>query len=174
MFLTLSKWQQEMLLVDTLTRTMVEPRRRILCLPAVDLKKKAVGGIFSVTVVSARNLAKLDHRESRNSGNGAVSNGDGGNHASSNEGSLGSNGSVNKKSEKSRFVEISCEDLTRKTGMQSGPFLHVWNESYDMVLHDNLGTVRLNVYEQGHNNVNYDFLGSCEVKVSSHLLSKPC
>lgn len=160
----ISSWL-EMLLVDTLTRTMVEPRRRILCLPAVDLKKKAVGGIFSVTVVSARNLAKLDHRESRNSGNGAVSNGDGSNHASSNEGSLGSNGSVNKKSEKSRFVEISCEDLTRKTGMQSGPFLHVWNESYDMVLHDNLGTVRLNVYEQGHNNVNYDFLGSCEVKV---------
>lgn len=161
---------------------MVEPRRRCFSLPAVDLKKKAVGGIFSVTIVSARDLAKLDHRESRYYSTEKLANGDGGSgHGKSNGSSSGNSqtgngshggtssaGSVNKRSsEKMRFVEISCEDLTRRTGMQSGPFPHTWNETYDMVLHDNVGNVHMNVYEQGHNNVKYDFLGSCEIKVSA-------
>ncbi|GLJ18141.1 hypothetical protein SUGI_0320480 [Cryptomeria japonica] len=46
--------------IKTLTRTMVEPRRRCLSLPAVNLKKRVVGGILSVTVVSASNIFKLN------------------------------------------------------------------------------------------------------------------
>lgn len=172
----MSKWKQEKLFIDTLNRTMVEPRRRCFSLPAVDLKKKAVGGIFSVTIVSARDLAKLDQRESRYYSSEKLANGDGSGHGKSNgssgsshssNGSHGTSGSGNKRSEKLRFVEISCEDLTRRTGMQSGSFPHVWNETYDMVLHDNVGNVHINVYEQGHNNVKYDFLGSCEIKVGT-------
>jgi ABC-type Zn2+ transport system substrate-binding protein/surface adhesin len=154
---------------------MVEPRRRCFSLPAVDLKKKAVGGIFSVTIVSARDLAKLDHRESRHNtangdgsghghSNGSSHSSHGSNHSSSQGTHHGSSGSANRKPE--RFVEIQCEDLTRKTGMQSGNNPHVWNETYDMVLHDNVGSVHINVYEkQRHNSVKYDFLGSCEIKV---------
>lgn len=175
---------QEKLFIDTLNRTMVEPRRRCFSLPALDHKKKALGGIFAVTIVSAQNLAKLDHKESRYYSSEKLANGDGGSshgksngssggssngthHGSSHGGSGGS--SANKRAEKLRFVEISCEDLTRRTGMQSGPSPHVWNETYDMVLHDNVGSVHIHVYEQGHNNVKYDFLGSCEIKVATHL-----
>ena len=166
----LSKLKQEKLFIDTLNRMMVEPRRRCFPLPHVDLKKKAVGGIVSVTIVSARDLAKIDRRESRNLHDEKFANGDvrsnsnGSNH-SSNGSSHG--GSAHRKHEKLRFVEMTCEDLTRKTGLQSGPFPHVWKETYDMVLHDNSGTVQLNVYEQAQNNVKYDFLGSCQIKVSS-------
>lgn len=178
---------QEKLFIDTLNRTMVEPRRRCFSLPALDHKKKALGGIFAVTIVSAQNLAKPDHRESRayssSSSGEKLANGDGGSsHGKSNGSSGGSSngthhgsshggsgGSTTKRSEKLRFVEISCEDLTRRTGMQSGPFPHVWNETYDMVLHDNVGNVHIHVYEQGLNNVKYDFLGSCEIKVATQL-----
>ncbi|KAG0567966.1 hypothetical protein KC19_7G175800 [Ceratodon purpureus] len=165
-----SSWMEK-LLIDTLNRIMVEPRRRCFPLPPVDLKKKAVGGIVSVTIVSARDLAKIDRRESRNFNDEKLANGDGSVRTISNGSSHGSNGSshggsVNKRSEKSRFVEMTCEDLTRKTGLQTGPFPHVWNETYDMVLHDNMGTVHLNVYEQAQNNVKYDFLGNCEIKMT--------
>ena len=170
----MSTLKQEKLLIDTLNRIMVEPRRRCFPLPPVDLKKKAVGGIVSVTIVSARDLAKIDRRESRNFNDEKLANGDGSVRTISNGSSHGSNGSshggsVNKRSEKSRFVEMTCEDLTRKTGLQTGPFPHVWNETYDMVLHDNMGTVHLNVYEQAQNNVKYDFLGNCEIKVGYYL-----
>ncbi|GLJ21630.1 hypothetical protein SUGI_0402560 [Cryptomeria japonica] len=46
--------------IKTLTRTMVEPRRECLSLSAVNSKKRAVGGILSVTVVSASNIFKLN------------------------------------------------------------------------------------------------------------------
>lgn len=154
---------------------MVEPRRRCFSLPAVDLKKNAVGGILSVTIVSARDLAKLD-RESRYSSYEKFSNGDGSGHGNNNgssgssHGSHGPSGSGNRKPE--RFVEIECEDLKRKTGMQSGSYPHVWNETYDLVLHDNVGTVHINVYEKPRqNSVKYDFLGSCEIKVDTALSS---
>lgn len=156
---------------------MVEPRRRCFSLPAVDLKKKAVGGIFSVTIVSARETDELDHRESRYYSNEKLANADASGRANSNgssgstgssHGSHGSSGSGNRKPE--RFVEIQCEDLTHKTGMQSGAYPHVWNETYDMVFHDNVGTVHVNVYEKPRqNSVKYDFLGSCEIKVGAAL-----
>ncbi|KAG2587213.1 hypothetical protein PVAP13_5NG125900 [Panicum virgatum] len=42
------------LLTETIGKTMVEPRRLCFSLPAVDLRKQAVGGVLSVTVVSGR------------------------------------------------------------------------------------------------------------------------
>lgn len=167
---TLLKLKQEKLFIETLNRTMVEPRRRCYSLPSVDLKKQAVGGVLSVTVVSAQNLMRLDSKESRPSsekwanGDGS-SNGNGysSSHSSSHGSSHGS-GSGQKKTDKSKFVEMTCEDLTRKTRMETGIFPS-WNQDFDMILHDNTGTLHLNVYEQGPNNVKCDFLGSCEIKV---------
>lgn len=160
--------------VDTLNRTMVEPRRRCFALPSVDLKKHAVGGLLSVVVVSAQNVAKLETRDSRTPhqmekavhGNGSShgSHGSHGSHASSNGNSHGSGTGRHGKSG-SKFVELTCEDLTRKTNLQAGGVYPVWNEAFDMVLHDNTGTVHLSVYEQGSNNVKYDYLGCCEIKV---------
>jgi hypothetical protein len=109
----------------------------------VDLKKKAVGGILSVTLVSARNLLREGSELGRDS-----------------------NGSPLDRKSLGNFVEIACEDLMRKTRMQGGGLSPVWDETIDMVLHDNTGTVHFNVYEQGpNNNVKFDFIGSCEVKV---------
>lgn len=146
---------QEKLLKDTFIRTMVEPRRRCFSLPAVDLKKHAVGGIVSVTVVSGSNLTKQvpnsprsQSGEKRTSTNG---------HQSS---------STSDKVLRT-FVEMNLEDLTRKTRLcTKGGSCPGWNDSFDMVLHDDTGTLHLNVYEQGHSNMKYDFLGSCEIKVS--------
>ena len=45
---------QVKLLTETIGKTMVEPRRLCFSLPAVDLRKQAVGGVLSVTVVSGR------------------------------------------------------------------------------------------------------------------------
>ncbi|CAK9876092.1 unnamed protein product [Sphagnum jensenii] len=140
----LSTWLEN-LLIDTLNHTMVEPRRRCYPLPSVDLKKKAVGGILSVTVVSAQNLLREQSELGRDNNN--------------------SNGSLGRKSQ-GKFVEIACEDLMRKTRMQGGGLSPVWDETIEMVLHDNTGTVHFNVYEQGpNNNVKFDFIGSCEVKI---------
>jgi Ca2+-dependent lipid-binding protein len=134
--------EQENLLINTLNHTMVEPRRRCYALPAVDLKKKAVGGILSVTLVSARNLLREGSELGRDS-----------------------NGSSLDRKSLGNFVEIACEDLMRKTQIQGGGSSPVWDETIDMVLHDNTGTVHFNVYEQAPDNVKYDFIGNCEVKV---------
>ena len=37
---------------------MVEPQCKCISLPAVNLKKSAIGGILSVTVVSANNIVR--------------------------------------------------------------------------------------------------------------------
>jgi hypothetical protein len=108
----------------------------------VDLKKKAVGGILSVTLVSARNLLREGSELGRDS-----------------------NGSSLDRKSLGNFVEIACEDLMRKTQIQGGDSSPVWDETIDMVLHDNTGTVHFNIYEQAPDNVKYDFIGNCEVKV---------
>jgi hypothetical protein len=134
--------EQENLLINALNHTMVEPRRRCYALPVVDLKKKAVGGILSVTLVSARNLLREGSELGRDS-----------------------NGSSLDRKSLGNFVEIACEDLMRKTQIQGGGSSPVWDETIDMVLHDNTGTVHFNIYEQAPDNVKYDFIGNCEVKV---------
>ncbi|KAG0495488.1 hypothetical protein HPP92_000179 [Vanilla planifolia] len=46
--------------METLAKTMVEPRRACFSLPAIDHRKKAVGGVLSVSVVSASNVHELE------------------------------------------------------------------------------------------------------------------
>lgn len=154
-------FNQEKLIKDTLIRTMVEPRRRCFSLPAVDLKKHAVGGVVNVMVVSAKNLCKAPVQ--------AVSRSSSGEKRSPNNNSGSQGGRV-----LSTFVEMTLEDLTRKTSLCStGGSAPTWTDNFDMVLHEDTGTIHLNVYEQGTNNMKFDFLGSCEIKVRVPLLAAP-
>ncbi|XP_048445693.1 synaptotagmin-2 isoform X1 [Pyrus x bretschneideri] len=132
---------------DTLVKTMVEPRRRCYTMPAVNLRKKAVGGIIYVTVISASKL-------SRNGLKGSPS---------------------RKQFERSSdeqfvdkdlrtFVEVELEELTRKTGVSLGSNPS-WNSKFNMVLHEDTGNLRFHLYECTPNNVKYDYLASCEIKV---------
>lgn len=145
------------LLTDTLVKTMVEPRRRCYSMPAVSLRKKAVGGIIYVTVVSASKLSRNGLRLSP------------------------SRRQFDRTSEEhfvdkdlQTFVEVELEQLTRRTDVKlsSNPR---WNAKFNMVLHEEAGTLRFNLYECTPNNVKYDYLASCEVKVLSlRCLTKFC
>ncbi|KAL2630102.1 hypothetical protein R1flu_014788 [Riccia fluitans] len=146
-----SSWLEK-LIGDTLIRTMVEPRRRCFSLPALDLKKQAVGGVVSVTVVTAKDLCKQVQ------GTGRSSSGSG-------KQSPSNNGSGSQRVQ-STFVEMTLEDLTRKTKLcLNGGSTPCWSDTFDMVLHDDSGTLHLNVYEQGSSSMKFDFLGSCEIKM---------
>lgn len=139
------------LISDTLAKTMVEPRRRCLFLPPVDLYKKAVGGILHVTVVSGSRLSRsnLKGSPSRNHINSTV------------DGSV--DDQPNNKDLRT-FVEVEVEELTRKTVVQPGSH-PVWNSTFNMVLHDDAGFVKFNLYECSPGSVKYDYLTSCEVKM---------
>ncbi|KAJ7970373.1 putative Synaptotagmin [Quillaja saponaria] len=138
------------LFTDNLVKTMVEPRRRCLSLPAVDLRKTAVGGIIYVTVVSANKLSRSCFRgsQSRRQQNYIV------------------DGSLQEYLEKDlqTFVEVELEELTRRTDMKLGSSPR-WNATFNMVLHDNTGTLRFNLYEYNPNSVKYNDLSSCEIKM---------
>ena len=140
---------QEKLFADTLAKTMVEPRRRCFTLPAVDLRKKAVGGIIYIRVISANKLSGSCFKTSRRQ----------------------SNGSTNGYSEDNfddkdleTFVEVEVEELTRRTDVRMGSTPR-WDAPFNMVLHDNTGTLRFNLYQSHPNNVRCDYLASCEIKV---------
>ncbi|PON71697.1 C2 domain containing protein [Parasponia andersonii] len=135
---------------ETLVKTMVEPRRRCFSLPAVDLQKKAVGGIIYVTVFSASKLFRSSLR-----------------------------GSPSRKQENSpdrssedllvdrdlqTFVEVELEELTRRTTSRTGCSPR-WDSTFNMVLHDETGILRFHLYECTPNNVKYDYLASCEIKL---------
>ncbi|GAU22711.1 hypothetical protein TSUD_138350 [Trifolium subterraneum] len=139
-----SSWLEK-LFTDTLVKTMVEPRRRCFTLPAVDLRKKAVGGIIYVKVISANKLSKNSFKVSRRQQNGS------------------SNGSSEDK-DLHTFVEVEIEELTRRTDVRLGSTPR-WDAPFNMVLHDNTGTLRFNLYECIPNNVKCDYLGSCEIKL---------
>lgn len=147
---------QEKLFTDTLVKTMVEPRRRCFTLPAVDLRKKAVGSIIYVRVISANKLSRSSFKASRRQQNGS-SNG------SSSE-------DVFDDKDLHTFVEVEIEELTRRTDVRLGSTPR-WDASFNMVMHDNAGTMRFNLYECIPNNVKCDFLGSCEIKVLSLMFS---
>lgn len=134
---------------------MVEPHRRCYSLPAVDLRKKATGGIIYVTVLSASKLSRSSFR-----------------------------GSPSKKPQNpydrspderlpdkdiQTFVEVEIEDLMRRTTVKSGSSPR-WDTTFNMVLHDETGILRFNLYEFTPSNVKYDYLASCEIKVSMMLL----
>lgn len=137
---------------DTLNKTMVEPRRRCLSLPPVDLRKKAVGGVLHVTVVSAGKL-------SRNSFKGSSTNRQ---QSSTIDASVLENQEVGK--DFHTFVEVELEDLTRKTLEVAGPN-PTWDSTFNMILHDDAGILKFNLYECCPDSVNYDYLASCEVKL---------
>ncbi|KAL5726120.1 MYF24_8 [Ranunculus cassubicifolius] len=146
-----SSWLDK-LFTDTLVKTMVEPYRRCYSLPATDLKKKAVGGVLSVTVISASQLVKSSlrgsssGRQNSNSGRNSTS-----------EGSLDDD-------DRKTFIEVELGDLTRRTVASPGS-CPTWDKSFKMVLHEDNGIVKFHLYEWASNNVKHEYITSCEIKV---------
>ncbi|CAA7053103.1 unnamed protein product [Microthlaspi erraticum] len=142
------------ILTETLNKKMVEPRRGCFSLPATDFHKTAVGGIIYVTVVSGSNLHRsvLRGSPSRSSDVGESSTGN------SNSSSSGKDKPVQ------TFVEVELEQLSRRTEMRSGPD-PAYQSTFNMILHDNTGTLKFNLYENNPGSVRYDSLASCEVKM---------
>ncbi|TKY60932.1 Synaptotagmin-5 protein [Spatholobus suberectus] len=143
------------LFTDTLTKTMVEPRRRCLSLPVVGLRKTAVGGIIYVSVISANRLSRINFKSSPS---WRLQN------------SIINGCSEDNPDDKDlhTFVEVEVEELTRRTGMSPGS-TPMWDTTFNMVLHDNKGIVRLNLYECPSSGVKCDYLASCEIKKMMHV-----
>ena len=131
---------------------MVETRRKCIYFPIVNLKKSVISRILSVTVVSANNIVRSNLK-------GATLerrlNSHGGNY---------SNGSSSGKM-LNTFVEVELGDLMRTTKACQGSS-PTWGDTFNMVLHENVGILKLHLYEQGSSNVKYDYLATCEIKVS--------
>ncbi|CDO98425.1 unnamed protein product [Coffea canephora] len=139
------------LVSDTISKRMVEPRRNCLALPAVDLYKKAVGGVLYVTVISASKLSRNNLKGSPpKRQQSSVVNGHKEDHRDDKD--------------LRTFVEVELGELTRKTNERRGSSPS-WDSTFNMVLHDNTGVVRFNLYECTPGSVKYDFLTSCEVKI---------
>ncbi|KAL5228818.1 hypothetical protein ABZP36_017083 [Zizania latifolia] len=136
------------LLTETIVKTMVEPRRLCFPLPSVDLRKRAVGGVLSVNVISASNLGRSTTSELYN-------------HQSSN-GRSTSGIADNKVSQ--TFIEVEVGNLARKTSASKGPN-PTWNSTFNMVLHGDTGVVKFNLYELDPGGVKVTYLTSCEIKV---------
>ncbi|KAJ6411403.1 hypothetical protein OIU84_008048 [Salix udensis] len=136
---------------DTLIKTMVEPHRRCYSLPAVDLRKKAVGGIVYVSVISASNLSRSKLRGSPQRRE----------QSSSLNGSLVENFDDNNLR---TFVEVELGQLTRRTAVSPGSSPR-WDSTFNMVLHEETGTLRLHLYNCPPNSVKFDFLAKCEIKM---------
>ncbi|KQK02519.1 extended synaptotagmin-1 [Brachypodium distachyon] len=137
------------LLTETIGKTMVEPRRLCFSLPPVDLKKQAVGGVLSVTVVSASNLRRKGTT----------------NELGKRQSSSGSNACLifdNKVAH--AFIEVEVGNLMRKTNTCEGPN-PTWNSTFNMVLHGETGVVKFNLYELDSGGVKFNYLTSCEIKV---------
>ncbi|XP_010549122.1 PREDICTED: extended synaptotagmin-1 [Tarenaya hassleriana] len=124
------------ILMETLNKRMVEPRRGCFALPATDLHKTAVGGIIYVTVVSGSRIYRNAPRGSPPREGSGVQ----------------------------RCVEVELEQLSRKTEAKWGPN-PTWQSTFNMILHDTTGILRFNLYEIDPGNVRYDCLSSCEVKM---------
>ncbi|GBG78691.1 hypothetical protein CBR_g27917 [Chara braunii] len=90
----------EMLLKEILMRTMVEPRRRLIPLSPINLKKKAVAGMLVVTIVSAKNLRQSPLQRTLDRSNEMVM-------------MMVVNGTQT--APEGMFVELSSGHLTRKT-----------------------------------------------------------
>lgn len=138
------------ILTDTISKTLVEPRRRCLPLPAVNMGKKAIGGIVYVKVVSASKI-------SRNSSRGSPS---------IRQQTSSVNGFQDLVGDKDlqTLIEVELEELTRRTAVRSGSSPQ-WDSTFNMVLHENTGIVRFHLYEWTPSSVKYDYLTSCEIKI---------
>lgn len=135
---------------------MVEPRRRCYSLPSVELRKKVVGGRIYVTVISASKLSRSCLR-----GN-----------SSRRQQSSFTNGTSEEQlvfKDLQTFAEVELEELTRRTDVGSGSS-PTWNSTFNMVLHEETGTIRFHLYECTPSNVKYDYLASCEIKVLLYLM----
>ncbi|KAK2987529.1 hypothetical protein RJ640_030198 [Escallonia rubra] len=139
------------LFTDTLVKSMVEPRRRCYSLPLVDLRKKAAGGILYVTVVSANKLSKNNLKGSPPRMQ----------HSSMINGSI-----VNHLDNKDlqTFVEVELEELTRRTKVVPGSSPR-WDSTFNMILHEDTGILRFNIYDCMPGSVKYDFVTSCQIKM---------
>ncbi|KAJ1379535.1 Synaptotagmin-like mitochondrial-lipid-binding domain [Sesbania bispinosa] len=143
-----SSWLEK-LFADTLVKTMVEPRRRCFTLPAVDLRKKAVGGIIYIRVISANKLSRSCFKASRRQQNGTTN---------------GYSEDNFDDKDLQTFVEVEVEELNRRTDVRLGSTPR-WDAPFNMVLHDNTGNLRFNLYESRPNSVKCDYLASCEIKL---------
>lgn len=132
-----------------MVKTLVEPRRRCFTLPVVDLRKYAVGGMIYVSVISAKKLSRSCFKGSQQN--------------DTSNGCLEANLS---EEDLQTFVEVEVEELTRKTGVSTGSTPR-WDATFNMVLHDNTGIVRFNLYESPLDGVKYNYLACCEIKVPS-------
>jgi hypothetical protein len=139
---------QVKLLTETIAKTMVEPRRLCFSLPSVDLRKRAVGGVVSVTVVSADNIGKRTTNEV-------------GNHRSSSGKSMSG---IADNTLSHTLVEVEVGSLMRKTSTSKGPN-PTWNSTFNMVLHGESGVVKFLLYELDSDGVKFNYLSSCEIKV---------
>lgn len=122
---------------------MVEPRRLCFTLPPLNLRKKAVGGRVSVTVISAANLR---------------SNGDGSPLRSSSVTPL------------QTVVEVEIGELMRKTSMCEGSN-PTWDSTFNMVLHGESGSIKFTLYELDSSGVRFNYLTSCDIMVRFSLTS---
>ncbi|KAK6925260.1 C2 domain [Dillenia turbinata] len=134
---------------DTLVKTMVEPRRQCFSFPAVELRRKAVGGVLSVTVISADKLSRTikgspPRRLQSSSTNGSFEN--------------------FSNTDLKTFVEVELGELNRRTEARSG-YSPKWDAKFNMVLHGDAGILRFHIYECIPNSMKYDDLGSCEIKM---------
>ncbi|KAJ4827217.1 hypothetical protein Tsubulata_040205, partial [Turnera subulata] len=135
---------------DTLVKTMVEPRRRCYSLPAVDLRKKAIGGIIYVTVISASKLSRSSKKGS----------------PPRRQQTYTENGSSEEDFDDKdlrTFVEVELGQLTRRTVERPGSSPQ-WDSTFNMILHEETGILRFNLYNRIPGNVKYDYLSSCEIK----------
>ncbi|GAB4851993.1 AT3g18370/MYF24_8 [Ancistrocladus abbreviatus] len=138
------------LFTETLVKTVVEPRRRCFSLSPVNLRKKAVGGVIYVSVIAVSQITRTAlkgspfRRQQSDTMNSAA------------EDQL--------VKDLQTFVEVELEELTRRTNVKPGPSPK-WDSTFNMVLHDNTGTLKFNLYGGSPGSVNYDHLASCEIKL---------
>ncbi|KAG6515442.1 hypothetical protein ZIOFF_025854 [Zingiber officinale] len=136
------------LFTETITKLLVEPRRHCYSLPIVELHKKAVGGVLSVTVVSASNLGRnnimVNNSETHRNFSGS----------SQLSGNFGNK----------TLVEVEIGNLTRRTTVSNG-LNPRWNTTFNMMLHGESGILKFHLYEWNQSGVSLNYLTSCEIKM---------
>lgn len=139
------------LCTDTIVKRMVEPRRQCYSLPSVDLRKHAVGGVLSVSVISASNMGRhsMKSNNSETRQNSTIS--------SQLSGSVG-----NKVLH--TLVEVELGDLTRRSDVSQG-LNPRWGSTFNMILHGDTGILKFNLYEWDPSSVKLNYLTSCEIKM---------
>ncbi|KMZ62571.1 hypothetical protein ZOSMA_452G00060 [Zostera marina] len=124
------------LFTDTVNKQMVEPRRGCLTLPIEQKRKEPVGGLVSVTIVSAKRL--IDRSADNNE--------------------------IKDARDFMNFVEVEIKNLTRRTGTVSGSDLE-WDQEFNMYMHGESDIIKLNLCEYATDSVKCDHLASCEIKM---------